>query len=927
MTQNDDTSLAFLQTFFGDGNAIKWDQYEQSAPTDPLRDSLEPWVVRFQKQQSPFLLPRVYPSSTQTAWYVLCVDSRETRSMRESLQAFIGPTYTGFNGELTTLDLSDPIEHLCETNFGPLVFRLTVTNSSDRTQISKLLRKLVEYRDRESSRSLAATKPIGRLLRDLEMAVLANNEQSAWSVYSEIRSRGRLSATNLAFLQVRIYGAFEHWPVLLLLPSLNDLLQVRRPKQISEQIACAVYQNHLFVHEENGDAANAIDTYRGFGSRFKTLIRSTEGIQSPDAIKFTLVAAIASAPVNRGLAERLSEHPAIAMDATWVNALLALLPVADSSKIDTNVVTANDVADESYNQNNFDKALNLYLKQPQTHRSVCRVLETAVEVQSLQASEDALDYLSTAPDDIRVQVLASRVCTNNFEFLTRIIGQYAVGDSDKISSLGNWFDLIDDGEFLETSGEVLQHGIKDWISSSAFNPSITAEQLQKVRTGKQFEVIRNAVPIFFRTMLVDSTATRERKPVYRALTELLIHDESTDADDLTIVEQLTEAILTIDPTHKGDKNDFEFAVEIIVHLWDSIACPRHLDWALSMLDMLAESGADSYVRLDTLLGTIVDNTKAWRNRIREPQWDHLELIASEVGIPDSIASIRPPKPNETDPTNSLNGKSIAVYSTTKRIAQRFEQLARHVFTGITLHLIHDNSWTNRMEQLTQSADIFLINNSDAETIVVSHIEDNRPKGKPLLLSDSKAIASLLDSLLQYSLDTANLLSPELQAIKAEIESGEGDTQEFKSTYRWNIEEKKFDKKMTHACLKSIAAFLNTNGGILFIGVNDEGVPVGLEQDNFPNDDKFMLAFTTAITNSMTARAMHYIAIDTHQIDGHSFCRVACKKTQPGYEVWLKFKFEKGQAPTEQFFSRAGPQTSELTGKDLVDHMNTRRSEL
>src|SRR5690606_24081591 len=127
----------------------------------------------------------VDPTSKQTTWYVLCKDSRETRSMRESLQAFIGPTYAGFNGELATLDPADPIECLCETNYGPFVFRLPVKNPNDRTQVGKLLSKLVEFRDRESSRSLAAIKPIGRLLRDLEMAILANNEPSAWTVYSE----------------------------------------------------------------------------------------------------------------------------------------------------------------------------------------------------------------------------------------------------------------------------------------------------------------------------------------------------------------------------------------------------------------------------------------------------------------------------------------------------------------------------------------------------------------------------------------------------------------------------------------------------------------------------------------------------------------------------------------------------------------------
>ena len=209
MTQENDVSETFLKDFFGDGNAIKWEQYESGVPTDPVRASLEAWVQRFQKQQSPFLLPRVDPASKQTAWYVLCKDPREARSMRESLLAFIGPTYAGFNGEMATLDPADPIERLCETNFGLFVFRLLVKNPGDRTRVGKLLSTLVEFRDRESNRSLATVKPIGRLLRDLEMAILANNEQSAWTVYSDIRSRGRLSATNLAFLQVRINSAFR----------------------------------------------------------------------------------------------------------------------------------------------------------------------------------------------------------------------------------------------------------------------------------------------------------------------------------------------------------------------------------------------------------------------------------------------------------------------------------------------------------------------------------------------------------------------------------------------------------------------------------------------------------------------------------------------------------------------------------------------
>jgi len=46
--------------------------------------------------------------------------------------------------------------------------------------------------------------------------------------------------------------------------------------------------------------------------------------------------------------------------------------------------------------------------------------------------------------------------------------------------------------------------------------------------------------------------------------------------------------------------------------------------------------------------------------------------------------------------------------------------------------------------------------------------------------------------------------------------------------------------ITHASIKTIAAFLNTEGGDLVIGVNDARTPVGLEPDGFESDDKFML---------------------------------------------------------------------------------------
>ena len=52
-----------------------------------------------------------------------------------------------------------------------------------------------------------------------------------------------------------------------------------------------------------------------------------------------------------------------------------------------------------------------------------------------------------------------------------------------------------------------------------------------------------------------------------------------------------------------------------------------------------------------------------------------------------------------------------------------------------------------------------------------------------------------------------------------------DPRVLKSSLRWNLkEDRKDDQHVTHAALKTIGAFLNTEGGDLLIGGGTRGVP-------------------------------------------------------------------------------------------------------
>jgi hypothetical protein len=155
----------------------------------------------------------------------------------------------------------------------------------------------------------------------------------------------------------------------------------------------------------------------------------------------------------------------------------------------------------------------------------------------------------------------------------------------------------------------------------------------------------------------------------------------------------------------------------------------------------------------------------------------------------------------------------------------------------------------------------------------------------------------------------------IDEIVKEIKQGESETQEFKSTLRTNTHTKVADKRIEHATLKTIAAFLNTKGGTLYIGITDNGKILGIEKDGFQNTDKFHLHLTHLINNKLGKHAQSLIEIKTIEIKDRNIARIDCTKSK--LPIFLK------QGETEEFFIRTGPQTQELKGSDLINYTNKR----
>ena len=121
--------------------------------------------------------------------------------------------------------------------------------------------------------------------------------------------------------------------------------------------------------------------------------------------------------------------------------------------------------------------------------------------------------------------------------------------------------------------------------------------------------------------------------------------------------------------------------------------------------------------------------------------------------------------------------------------------------------------------------------------------------------------------------------------------------------------------MDYACLKTIDAFLNTDGGHLLIGVNDKGEPLGIENDRFPSEDKMNLHLFNLLRQRVGKVKASEVTSRFGALGGKRVLVVRCSRSKS--PVYLK------DDNTEQFFIRTGSATVELLPSEIQRYIKQR----
>lgn len=150
-------------------------------------------------------------------------------------------------------------------------------------------------------------------------------------------------------------------------------------------------------------------------------------------------------------------------------------------------------------------------------------------------------------------------------------------------------------------------------------------------------------------------------------------------------------------------------------------------------------------------------------------------------------------------------------------------------------------------------------------------------------------------------------------LDALIAQGESEMLEFKSSYRYDLRQEKINKGLEQVIMKTLAGMMNSEGGTLLIGVDDEGKILGLQPDyqtlKRKDHDGFEQLLNSTVADRLGTPACEWMQVFFHDQDGNEVCRIrVVPAPQP---VYLK------EGKDSKFYLRTGAGTRAMTLQEAV----------
>lgn len=129
-----------------------------------------------------------------------------------------------------------------------------------------------------------------------------------------------------------------------------------------------------------------------------------------------------------------------------------------------------------------------------------------------------------------------------------------------------------------------------------------------------------------------------------------------------------------------------------------------------------------------------------------------------------------------------------------------------------------------------------------------------------------------------------------------IKKGESHHLEFKSSFQWDTQKQSAAPYLRDEVVKTVAAFMNSEGGTLLIGVKDDGTVLGIEPDlklqKGKSRDQFDLQLTRVIADNVGTPYTKFVRTSFEDVDSTTVCLVIVKASPKpvyvaGKDFWVR----------------------------------------
>ncbi len=290
----------------------------------------------------------------------------------------------------------------------------------------------------------------------------------------------------------------------------------------------------------------------------------------------------------------------------------------------------------------------------------------------------------------------------------------------------------------------------------------------------------------------------------------------------------------------------------------------------------------------------------------------------------------------------FNVESILHHTLAKFVRYDFSLVLASALMQLIITLIFFLRWQNenyeiREKEIIRKKGIFLITQKSfplkniKEVIYKQNLLEKLTNCGTVVIRDSgsKTIlflrnienAELIADILRNLIEKINLSEAEKDkklSILDLILGGEANNLEFKESFRWDDKRKILNKDLERTAMKSVASFLNLEGGKLVLGVSDNKSVNGLEADyqSLPRADRdgFENHFNHIFNTVLGARFRQFVKLNFEKINGRDICLVEVSPSDA--PVYLKTN------NSEEFYVRTGNATTSLIMSEAADYIKS-----